>query len=106
MSRPWVGASARLGLAACSAAVAAATSYVLQRLGSAWGGEPAWTDIVAQAHIPYLWRLALAGLHGITAGVVVGLGLDEATAARGLEWLPAVLPWLAGALALAGILVP
>ncbi|HHO50633.1 MAG TPA: hypothetical protein ENK18_07100 [Deltaproteobacteria bacterium] len=104
--RPWVGGSARLGLATSVAAVAAAVSYILQRLASAWVGEPAWTDVIASAHVPYLWRLALAGLHGATAGTVTGLGLDEVTAVRGLALLPRLLPPLALALAAAAILVP
>ena len=61
----------RLILGIAIAAPAATVSYTLQRLVDA-AGEPAST-VLLQTHIPYFWRAAMAGLHGLTAGLLVAL---------------------------------
>lgn len=48
-------------------------SYVVQRLIDA-GSEPPIGSVMAQAHIPYYWRMAVALLHGLMlAGLSFGL---------------------------------
>ncbi len=50
-----------------------ALSYVVQRLIDA-GSEPPIGSVMAQAHIPYYWRMAVALLHGLMlAGLSLGL---------------------------------
>lgn len=72
--------------------VVSCASYALQRLWSAWGAEVDPSVILAVEHIPYYWRCALAGLHGlIVAGLC--LGLREPEAARLLGWAPR-LTWI------------
>lgn len=68
--------------------VAGAVSYPLQRLASAWVGEPAYTDVIAQEHVPYTWRLLVMALHAVSVGLLVGFGLDEAAADRSLGRVP------------------
>lgn len=100
------GRSARAGLAVACAATTVAVSYALQRLG-AWAlGEPPMGVILAQAHTPYLWRLALAALHGGVVGLAIGLALDEERAAGVLRWAPLLIPAVVLPLALAMVAAP
>lgn len=98
--------AARWGVGAAAFALVAVASYTLQRLWSWWGGEPAFGTIVASATTPYYWRADVAALHGLTVGLLVGLGLEEEQAK---VWLVRV-PWLVFAVvapsALAMVLVP
>lgn len=87
------------------ALVGAATlgvSYVVQRLASAWFGEVNPKLILATEHIPFFWRLTLAGVHALTAGAVVATLVDEARAERWLDRTAAmtVLLTLVGAVAM------
>lgn len=105
-NRPWVGRSAVAGLALTLTATTCAASYALQRLLSALQGEPAWTEILAQEHVPYTWRVALALLNGVTVGAAVGLGVREDRAALLLQWTPLLVPLVTLPLALAMVAVP
>ncbi len=82
---PWVAAIALLGSGATA-------SYVVQRLIDA-GSEPPIGTVLAQAHIPYYWRMAVALLHGLVLAAL-SLGLPEAWRGRLLHaapiWVPAL----------------
>ncbi len=101
-----VGRSAAAGLGVTLAATTFATSYALQRLASALVGEPAWTTIVYQEHVPYYWRVGVAALHALIVGVAVGLGVREERAAWLLQWTPLLVPLVTLPLALAMVAVP
>ena len=64
------GTGDRLKLAALTFPTVACVSYAAQRL-AALGSEPAVT--FAEAHIPYFGRIAFAAVHGVMAGVLVGV---------------------------------
>lgn len=75
-----------------------ALSYVLQRLIDA-GSEPPIGTVLAQAHIPYYWRMAVALLHGLMlAGL--SLGLPQPWRTRILD----AAPWWVGALVLGALI--
>ena len=78
----------------------------LQRLASAWAGEPAWTDILFQEHTPFHWRVAMALVHGLTVGAAFGLGFSEERAGRALTWAVLLVPLVVLPLALAMVAVP
>lgn len=91
----------RIAAAFAWGGLAGAASYALQRLWSAWSGEVAYGDVIAQEHVPYSWRVALTVFHAVAIGLIVGLGLREGSAARSLAWVPlALVPVLALALAM------
>ena len=64
------------------------------------------TEILAQEHIPYTWRVSLALLNGVTVGVAVWLGVREDRAALLLQWTPLLVPLVTLPLALAMVAVP
>ena len=100
------GRSARWGLAIAAGACAIAVSYALQRLASAWAGEPDWTQITRQAHISFYWRCGLALLHGLTITSLVGVAVDHDRAVVVLRFAPVWVPLLVLPLALAMVAVP
>jgi hypothetical protein len=80
----------RLVLAVVVACGVGAASYVLQRLGAAYSGEVDPKLILATEHIPFFWRLTLAGAHALSAGVMAASLVDDAQALRGLDVAGAV----------------
>jgi hypothetical protein len=80
----------RVVLACVVACATGSASYVLQRLGSAYSGEIDPKLILATEHIPFFWRLALAGVHALTAGVLAWSLFDDARARRGLDAMAGV----------------
>lgn len=74
-------------------------SYAAQRLWDA-RTEPPLGTVVAQAVIPYFWRLGITALHALAVGSLLYFGLSEAGARR----LVAATPWLAPLLALPAML--
>ena len=66
--------SARLLVALSLAALVAVASYALQRLWDA-ETEPPLGSVVAQATIPYYWRVGGALVHAAMAGVLGWFGL-------------------------------
>ena len=78
-SDAWVLALALLGTGATG-------SYVLQRLIDA-GSEPPMGTVLAQAHTPYYWRMAVALLHGLVLAAL-SFGLPQAWRARLLNAAP------------------
>lgn len=95
----------RWAAAAAWGSVAGAVSYPVQRLLSAWMGEPAYGEVLAQEHVPYTWRLAVTALHAGSVALVVAFGSDDATADRSLRAIPPAL-LLVVALAAAMVVVP
>lgn len=93
----WVAAVALAGSGAMA-------SYVLQRLIDA-GSEPPIGAVLAQAHVPYYWRMAVALLHGLTLAAL-SLGLPQAWRARLLHWAPLWVAALALVCVVAMLAVP
>jgi hypothetical protein len=85
--------------------VVAPASYALQRLVTAWSGVEDQV-IVAQVHVPYYWRCAVAGLHGVLVASLVGFGLSDARCAALLRHGRWVVALVVGPAALAMVLVP
>ena len=79
----------------------ACASYALQRLYDARTEAP-MSAVLLSAHAPYYWRMALATLHGVSAGVLLGWGLRDEEAERwlGRLSLPLTLVVLAAAAAM------
>jgi hypothetical protein len=100
------GRSARWGLALAVGACTIAVSYALQRLGAAWSGEPDWTQISQQAHVPFFWRCGLAALHGATTTALAALAVDHDRAVVALRFAPVWVPLVVLPLALAMVAVP
>lgn len=92
-----------LALAACAALACA--SYALQRLLDA-RGEPPMSALLYQAHTPYYWRMALAAMHGVAAGLLLAFGLGDAEAERWLGRAPTLLALLVLSAAAAMVIVP
>ncbi|MFT5582944.1 MAG: hypothetical protein ACI9VR_000521 [Cognaticolwellia sp.] len=78
-SDTWVAGLALLGSGATA-------SYVLQRLIDA-GSEPPIGTVLAQEHIPYYWRMAVALLHGLVLAAL-SIGLPQIWRVRMLQWAP------------------
>ena len=91
--------------AAASFALAAATSYVLQRLGAGVLDPAPAVAVFAQAHVPFTWRVFAALLHGGIAGTFV-LVLPEPWPSRLLSPLARLVPAVALALAVAALWKP
>lgn len=79
----------RVAVALVAAALAFTVSYTAQRALANPPVDP--TLVVHQVHIPYLWRSALALLHGVSLGLIVGAVADDAAAARALPALPRLI---------------
>lgn len=77
-----------LGLATFAAV--ACLSYAGQRLYAALNEAPP-LSVLLQAHTPYYWRMALAVLHGGSAGLLVAWGVREEAARRGSELAPVLV---------------
>lgn len=91
---------ARLAAAAAAFGLVAAPSYAIQRLIDGLNEPPIGT-ILAQAHIPYYWRVGIAVLHGISAALIVSFLLHrDGQAERFLNRLP---PWLLGVVVISAI---
>ena len=105
MSRPVIGSSARLGAVALAAGVGLAVSYVAQRLFAAFTGEPDPLDVLAQAHIPMFFRVALGAVHAAVLASLTAL-LPESACAAALRATPYAVPVLAVVLAALALLVP
>jgi hypothetical protein len=91
----------RLMLAAGVLGPAATLSYALQRLLDAGGPGGA---VLLSAHIPYFWRIAMAGLHGLSAAVLLSLLVVRPE--RWLKHLPGVTVLIVALSALAMCLCP
>lgn len=79
--------TARGALAAATFGLAFVGSYAAMRIAGWAAGEPDAAQVIATTHVPYGWRLAVAGLHGAVVALAVALGADPD------RWLPRV-PWL------------
>jgi hypothetical protein len=79
--------TARGALAAATFGLAFVASYAAMRVAGWSSGEPDPAQVIASTHVPYGWRLAVAGLHGAVVALAVALGADPE------RWLPRV-PWL------------
>lgn len=92
----------RMALAAAVLGLVTATSYVAQRLLA--GDDAPASAVIAQEHIPYYWRCALALLHGVLLASIVGLGVRDPAPALSLVGRLTLV--VAPLLAVASLLVP
>lgn len=76
----------RRALAFGVAALVASLSYTVQRVVQALTAAPGL--VLAEAHIAYFWRIALASLHAAMAGGAVLLLVRPPGVRRGLVALP------------------
>jgi hypothetical protein len=104
--RARAGRSARWGLAISLAATTFVASYGLQRLWARAAGEVSWTDVIAQAHVPFYWRVGVAALHAAIVASLLGLAFDDLQASRALRWTPLLVSVVVLPLALAMVAVP
>ena len=96
-SETWVAALALLGCGATA-------SYVLQRLIDA-GSEPPIGTVLAQEHIPYYWRMAVAVLHGLVLAAL-SVGLPQRLRLRLLHLAPIWVGAVSGCTVVAMLAVP
>jgi hypothetical protein len=77
----------RLALGALVAGPSSCLAYAVLRL-LALGEGVSPTDVLAVAHIPYFWRLALSVLQGLTVGLTVALLAPDEAISTWLRRLP------------------
>lgn len=96
----------RLALGFATGALVAVASYTAQRLWAATGTEPGFAEIVGTVHITYYWRVEVSALHGLAAGALLAVGIDEAGAMRWLGRVPALVAVVVPACVVAMVAVP
>lgn len=81
--------ASRVAAAVAWGGLAGASSYPLQRLYAWWAGEVPFGVILAQEHVPYFWRVGLAGFHAVLVAVLVAMLATDEQAAASLRGIPA-----------------
>lgn len=95
----------RISAAVAWGGLAGAVSYPLQRLYAWVSGEVPYAVIIAQEHVPYFWRVAVAGFHAVLVAVLIAMATTDEQAGASLEWIPAAVGGVL-LLAVAMVLVP
>lgn len=95
-----------VALAWAAFGLAAMLSYSLQRLLAFWQGEPDASAIIASAHTAYYWRVALALVHGLVAGLGALFVVSPQRAVRLVDASPPVVGLLTLGCVLAMLWVP
>ncbi len=100
------GSRARLALGFAVFAAVVCASYAVQRLVSWAAGEAAPGEVLATRDVGFYWRVGLSTLHGLVAGLVVGLAVGEERARTWLGPTGWVVAAVVVACAVAMVLVP
>ena len=94
-----------LAAAAATFALVATVSYALQHLAAvAFDPVPA-SSVLAQAHVPYFWRVGVSVLHGAGVAALVAV-LPDPVPQRLLPHLQRLTPPLVGLCAAAMLALP
>lgn len=105
MTAPRIGSDPRAGLAVVVGGVALAASYIALRLWQAAGDEVDPRIVLAQARVPFSWRIFVAIVQAATAASLAAL-IPAAHAERILAQGWWAIPLIAALLTLAALAVP